>query len=64
MASHSTGEQFGFLTGRWVSVNDAMRIAGVSRRTIYNWLKANSLRTVRTAGGVLRIDPGSLFRRS
>ena len=45
-----------------LSINDAMVAAGVSRRTIYNWLQANKLRYVRTAGGAVRIYADSLWR--
>lgn len=36
-------------------------LAGVSRRTIYNWLNAGKLRYRRTTGGQVRIYPTSLF---
>jgi excisionase family DNA binding protein len=45
-----------------LSVNDACGKAGVSRRTIYNWLAAGRLDHVRTAGGNVRIFEDSLFR--
>lgn len=44
-----------------VTVDEAARLVRVSRRTIYNWLKAGKLRYTRTAGGRIRIDSGSLW---
>lgn len=44
-----------------VNIAQAVAIAGVTRRTIYNWINAGKLRYTRTAGGRLRIDPASLF---
>lgn len=46
-----------------VSIKEACTIAGVSRRTIYNWLEAGKLEYVRTAGGGVRIVAASLFRK-
>lgn len=46
---------------RYLTILEACRLAKVSRRTIYNWLKAGKLRTKRTVGGSVRIDPASLF---
>jgi excisionase family DNA binding protein len=43
------------------SVNEACTRMGVSRRTMYNWLKAGKLRTARDAGGALRIAIASLW---
>lgn len=45
-----------------VTIIEAMALVGVSRRTIYNWLKAGKLQFVRTAGGSVRIYTASLFR--
>ena len=45
-----------------VSMSQAAELAGVSRRTLYNWLEANKIEAVRTAGGALRIYVDSLFR--
>src|SRR5262245_861915 len=50
--------------GNWLSVNEACEVAGVSRRTIYNWLGDNRLITRRTAGGSVRILESSLWRDS
>jgi excisionase family DNA binding protein len=47
--------------GNLVSVNEACSLAGVSRRTIYNWLEADKIRYIRTAGGAPRIEAASLF---
>lgn len=50
------------LPSGWVSVQGAMAIAGVSRRTIYSWLARGTMRTGRTPSGLLRIDAASLIR--
>lgn len=47
---------------RTVSIAQACAIVRVTRRTIYNWLKAGKLRTKRTAGGSLRIYESSLWQ--
>lgn len=49
-------------TRQLVNIMQACAIAGVSRRTMYNWLAAGKLVYVRTAGGAVRIDRDSLFR--
>ncbi len=46
---------------RPLSITQACEAAGVSRRTIYNWLKDGRLAYKRTAGGSIRIDADSLF---
>jgi excisionase family DNA binding protein len=46
--------------GRSVSLDHAAELLGVSRRTIYNWIRENRLRTVRTAGGSQRVLVESL----
>lgn len=48
---------------RLVNIMQACAIAGVSRRTIYNWLASGRLSYVRTAGGSVRIDATTLFQR-
>jgi excisionase family DNA binding protein len=45
-----------------LSITKACERAGVSRRTIYNWLHAGKLEYMRTAGGSIRIYADSLFR--
>ena len=45
-----------------VSIRQAMTLAGVSRRTIYNWIALDKIAYVRTAGGSIRIVATSLFR--
>lgn len=47
---------------RYISIMRACEVAGVSRRTIYNWLNAGKLTIKRTAGGSVRILESSLFR--
>lgn len=44
-----------------VSIMEATRIARVSRRTIYNWLKAGKIPYIRTIGGAVRIPKRRLF---
>lgn len=46
-----------------LKINEAADAAGVTRRTIYNWLQAGKLEYVRTAGGSVRILSSSLFSR-
>ena len=41
--------------GRSVSLDHAAELLGVSRRTIYNRIRENRLRTIRTAGGSQRV---------
>jgi len=45
-----------------MSVNGAAEICGVSRRTIYNWLAADKIQGIRTAGGCIRIYTDTLFK--
>ena len=47
-----------------VSIMQACEIAGVSRRTIYNWLNAGKLEYRRTVGGAVRIVADSLWAGS
>jgi excisionase family DNA binding protein len=44
-----------------VSIEQARRIAGVTRRTIYNWLALGKVDYTRTAGGRVRIYAETLF---
>jgi excisionase family DNA binding protein len=46
-----------------VSIMKACEMVGVSRRTIYNWIAANKVEYVRTAGGSIRIFQDSLWRQ-
>jgi excisionase family DNA binding protein len=41
--------------GRSVSIEQAARILGVSRRTIYNRIRDGRLQTIRTLGGSQRV---------
>lgn len=50
------------LSRKIVSIQEACELAGVTRRTIYNWMAHNRLECIRTAGGSLRIYADSLFR--
>ena len=45
-----------------LSIMKACEVVGVSRRTIYNWISANKVEYVRTAGGSIRIFADSLWR--
>jgi excisionase family DNA binding protein len=45
-----------------VSIMQACALVGVTRRSIYNWLKAGKLDYKRTAGGSIRIYVDSLWR--
>jgi excisionase family DNA binding protein len=42
----------------------ACEMVGVSRRTIYNWIAANKVEYLRTAGGSIRIFVDTLVARS
>lgn len=46
-----------------VSIMKACEMVGVSRRTIYNWIAANKVEYVRTAGGSVRIFVDTLWRQ-
>ena len=50
--------------GRSVSLDHAAELLGVSRRTIYNRIRENRLRTVRTVGGSQRVLIDSIGRQS
>ena len=55
-----TKSQFEPQIGRSVSLDHAAELLGVSRRTIYNRIRDNRLKTVRTAGGPQRVLIDSL----
>ena len=55
-----TKSQFEPHIGRSVSLDHAAEMLGVSRRTIYNRIRDNRLKTVRTAGGSQRVLIDSL----
>ena len=46
-----------------VNINQACELVGVSRRTIHNWIKADKVKYVRTAGGNVRIYEETLWRK-
>jgi excisionase family DNA binding protein len=50
------------LERKTVSIPRACELVGVSRRTIYNWIAANKIQYVRTAGGSVRIFADTLWR--
>lgn len=45
-----------------VSIKKACELAGVSRRTIYSWIRHDKIQWIRTAGGNPRILIDSLFK--
>lgn len=45
-----------------VSIMQACEMTGVSRRTIYNWIAANKVEYLRTAGGAIRVFVDTLWR--
>lgn len=55
-----TKSQFEPHIGRSVSLDHAAELLGVSRRTIYNRIRDNRLKTVRTVGGSQRVLIDSL----
>jgi excisionase family DNA binding protein len=55
-----TKSQFEPHIGRSVSLDHAAELLGVSRRTIYNRIRDDRLKTVRTAGGSQRVLIDSL----
>lgn len=55
-----TLEPFEPRLGRSVSIDHAMKILRVSRRTVYNWIREGRLATVRTLGGSQRVVTDSL----
>ena len=48
-------------TKEFVSINEAAGIAGVSRRTIYNWVADKKIEYKRTVSGSIRIKASSLW---
>lgn len=46
--------------GRSVTIDEAARRLGVSRRTVYYWIRDLRLRTIRTLGGSLRVVTDSM----
>ena len=45
------------------NIAQACAMAGVSRRTIYYWMRLGKVEYVRTAGGQVRIFADTLLRR-
>jgi excisionase family DNA binding protein len=52
------------MTDKWISISDAARVAHVSRRTIYNWLKEGKLEMKRLVSGSPRINEESLWKKN
>lgn len=50
-------------TRETINIMQACERCGVSRRTIYNWLRDHRIEYVRTAGGNVRIFTDTLFVR-
>lgn len=46
-----------------MTVNQAAEHVQVSRRTIYNWVKAKKVQTIRTVGGSIRIYVDTLYQK-
>jgi excisionase family DNA binding protein len=46
-----------------LTVTAACQRMGVSRRTLYNWMDAQRVEWLRTAGGTRRVFADSLWRR-
>jgi excisionase family DNA binding protein len=51
-----------FMDRQTVPIMKACDLAGVSRRTIYNWISSGKVEYIRTAGGSIRIYLDTLFR--
>jgi excisionase family DNA binding protein len=47
--------------GRSIAIDQAARLLGVSRRTIYNRIRSGHVRTIRTRGGSQRVIVDSLY---
>ena len=58
--STASSSEFRPQLGRSVSIEQAAQRLGVSRRTVYYWIRDVRLRTVRTLGGSLRVVTDSL----
>ena len=58
----ATPEELAATIRRTCTIKEAMQLAQVSRRTIYNWMAREKVQYVRTAGGDVRIVRASLFR--
>ncbi len=43
------------LEGRTVLIDQAMQMLGISRRTVYYWIRQGRLRTIRARGGSQRV---------
>jgi excisionase family DNA binding protein len=60
---HSSGKPMSDpLRRETVSLMKACELVGCSRRTIYNWIAANKVEYIRTAGGSIRIFVDTLWR--
>ena len=45
-----------------ISINEACEAVGVSRRTMYNWIKQGKVKYIRIASGSVRIFVDTLWR--
>ena len=50
------------MVGRSLLIDDAAVLLGVSRRTVYYWIRSGRLQTVRTRGGSQRVLLQSIAR--
>lgn len=57
-----TAWQMANADGRSVLIDQAMEMLGVSRRTVYYWIRQGRLQTIRTRGGSQRVLVASMPR--
>jgi excisionase family DNA binding protein len=51
------------VTRKTVTIEEACKLVGVSRRTIHNWMDEGKVKFVRTAGGRARIFADTLWKK-
>jgi excisionase family DNA binding protein len=59
--SHDKSDALEVRLGRSVSLDQAAQLLQVSRRTIYNRIRAGQLQTIRTLGGSQRVLVESMY---
>jgi predicted site-specific integrase-resolvase len=47
---------------RWLSIEKARQVVGVSRRTLYYWINKGAVETRTTVSGRIRVLESSLWR--
>ncbi len=62
MCARARREVPAIMLGRSVLIEDAAVLLGVSRRTVYYWIRDGRLETVRTHGGSQRVLMQSIAR--